>query len=557
MANNDWYVLPTSVGGRQTGPVMLYDYAEAKYNEYTSGNWTATPTGYDGKSWGFIQQGSRSNPDPGYAPQTDYASGWDPRLDTYPVNYFIFKIDNEGTPVYIRMHGDGSGSTYLSFDISFDEGTTWTVMGGSTGFLTYEWACPMQRIIDGIQYIGIATFWKDTSDRWVRNGVYMDLSKIRELIGPLEGEEESPDFGEESTSAGYDGNGLFDDSSDTIGVPSDPSIGVTDVGFVNVYNPSVAGLTQLGAEIFPQFTTITPYSPTGNTVVDALTDVAECLINIGNMIPNIMDVIQSAVLINYVVDCHVIPVAPTTSGATAIKLGYKTLGISAPAVTSDYVTFDCGSIQIGEYYGNFIDYAPFTQIKLFLPFVGFVPIEPEYVQSGTLSVKYKFNIIDGSFMAYVLSSSSKSKLSNTVIAQYGGNACVHIPVTGVNYANMVSGIAAGSVGAATALMAGDAKGVASNALQMASMGPMLQSSNGYNATTSFLSVRVPYLVIERSVSHFSRHYSEENGLPSHINADFSKLIGYTEASKVHMDGITATEAEVKQIEALLASGVIF
>ena len=371
--------------------------------------------------------------------------------------------------------------------------------------------------------------------------------------------EKSEQFGEPSTEGGYTG-GTFDDSSDVISIPTAPTLGVTSAGFINVYSPSANELAQFGSELFPDLS-FTPVSQGGtpSSVTDALVAMAQVLVDFGNQIPALIDMYINANLIQYVIDCHLIPVAPTTTGTSPLKVGFKTFSQTPAKVTSDYIDFDCGTLNVGEYYANFIDYSPYTSAKLYLPFVGFMDIAPEYWQSGTLQVIYRFNVIDGSFVAYVKSTSSKSKLSDTVIAQFGGNACVHIPITGLNYASMVSGI----VSAVSPLLpsskanVGTVDKLVNSANTIASAKPTMQQSNGYNATTSFLTVRVPYLLIERSVSNFSRKYDSENGIPSNITLDFSTLSGFTKATMLHLDGIAgATEDDLDEIASLLAEGVI-
>lgn len=440
----------------------------------------------------------------------------------------------------------------------------------------------MGAIKDGAYYLGI---YKRGSDLvWsCANGIY-DWNYAYTVRGDIKSFEISPDqflwywsqqlgvtlskfdmrvtisseaYGDASTPEGYTG-GTFDDSSDTISIPTIPTIGVSSTGFVNVYNPSPAALTGFGSELFPNLS-FTPVSslPAPTDVQTALENIATVLTDFGNQIPNIVDMFINDKLINYVLDCHVIPVAPTVTTNANIKVGFRTFSQSAPVVTSDYIDFDCGSINIGEYYANYIDYAPYTQAKLFLPFVGYVDVLPEYWQSGTLSITYRFNIIDGSFIAYVKSTSSKSKLTDTIIGQYGGNCCVHIPVTGLNYSSMVSGLVSGA--AAVISQASGPNGgtnTVKNAVNIASARPSIQSSNGYNSTSAFLSCRTPYLMIERSVASFSQYYATENGLPSNVTAKLSTLSGYTEASNIIMSISGATEAESNEIAALLAGGVI-
>lgn len=487
----------------------------------------------------------------GYTPIDYRSAGIDLSQHAAPLEICRFITD---TGTLIRKYIPTS--TAMAWQVSTDNGVTWTDL------VNYGVGDLMSRVLVPFAYDNGGNTMYDFAAVPAGAGVYgsytfqgIDWELIASVYGEVEEEEVSPEYGEASGPDGYDG-GTFDDSSDTIGIPAMPSIGVSSIGFVNVYNPSTGALAQLGEDLFPDFTSTTPYTPTGNTVIDAITDVAEALANIATNIPNVIEMYNNAQLINYIIDCHIIPVTPTVSAAVSIKIGYKTMNQIAPKVTSDYVDCDCGTLNIGEYYRNFIDYGPYTQAKLFLPFVGFVPIEPELFQSGALKVVYRFNVIDGSFMAFVLSTSSKSKLYQSVIGQWGGNACVHVPITGINYSNMVSGIAAGASAVVAEIGKGSLIGTADAALNTAAAAPALQSSNGYNATTSFLSVRTPYLVIERSVSHYSKDYGHEQGFPSEITADWSTLSGYTESDAIHLEGLGATEEETKEIASLLAAGVI-
>lgn len=327
----------------------------------------------------------------------------------------------------------------------------------------------------------------------------------------------------------------YDDTSDPIEVPAPPAIGVTDTGFMNIYNPSVGALAGLGSTLFP------PIQPPPDVM---------------GAISNLCDIMISQNLINYVVDCHVIPAAPSIGQSQVIKVGYMNTNVSAPVVTSDYVLQTCGGISIQEYYGGFQDYLC-THSQLYLPFLGFVDMKPEYWQNGVLQIEYRFNVIDGSFMAYVISSSSKSQLHNTVIAQYAGNACMHIPITGVNYANMVSGI----VGAAFDLVKNptgiNAASTVASALNTMAAGGKMYSSNGYNSTSCLLGVRTPYLLIERAVPSYPTRYGHDKGYPTNISTSLSGVSGYTVIEDIDLSGIPLTEGELSELRSLLNEGVYF
>lgn len=377
--------------------------------------------------------------------------------------------------------------------------------------------------------------------------------------------EKSEEYGSYSESGGY-GGGSFDDSSDSFGLPSLPSLGVSEVGFINVYNPSKGQLQGFADELFPNFEMPTPSTATG------LEAVAENLANTFEVIGDFAESFVNSGLINYVIDCHIVPVAPTTSGTSKIKVGFKTFNYSPAKVTSDYVEFDCGSLEIAEYYQNFLDYEG-TKAKLYLPFIGFVDIKPEWFQSGKLGVTYHFNIIDGSCIAFVIATSSKSKLTNTVVATFGGNCCVHMPITGVNYSSMISGVVGGAVGIASnasnmiktnradkgTVMSNieGATGIASNLADAVGAKPSIEQSNGYNAGMSFMCYRRPYLLIERPVASFSKNYPKEQGLPLNVTKKLGSMKGFTTCTAPVVDNFHCLEEEKEMIKQALIEGTIF
>ena len=328
---------------------------------------------------------------------------------------------------------------------------------------------------------------------------------------------------------------VMDDTSDTIDLPTDPPIGVTGSGFINVYKPSIGALHGLGDILFP--------SPSASQ-------------DVPTMLLTLCETIANSNLINYVIDCHVIPVAPNVGNNAEIKVGYRMTGISVPVVTSDYVDFSCGTLSLAEYYGGAQDYTA-TRSKLYIPFVGFVDMKPEFWQAGVIGVDYKFNVIDGSFMAYIRSTSSKSQLTGSVIAQYAGNACMHFPVTGVNYANMVSGLV-GAVTAPAAIKGASAVlGGAYSAANAITGGGSVQQSNGYNATASILGVRTPYLMIERAVPSVPSYFNHDKGYPSNITTGLANVSGYTEIEDIDLSGIPLTQVELDELRGLLKEGVYF
>ena len=365
--------------------------------------------------------------------------------------------------------------------------------------------------------------------------------------------ERDPNYGPESEPGGYGpedpsggGSGgpgpTFDAKSDPwVDYPLKP--GIAALGLVNLYKCDVGSLVNLGAELFPDI-----HFPTS-------------LSDVGAVIAAVSDSIWNSKLIDYIVSAHIIPVDVTGGALTDIKVGTRTLtGILARPISDDVIEFDCGTIHIDEYYTNFVDYM--TRCRLYLPFYGMIDIKAEYWQSADLSVKYLFNVIDGSFTVQVFSTVNRHQEPFTsMIGQYTGCACVHVPMTGASYSSMFGGMIANAGGMALSMASGNPAAAATSALNM-SQGAMtgangnMQMSNAYNASAGFYGYPCPYVIIERPISYFPRNYAAENGLPLLVTKTIGTCRGFTTAENIILDGIPCTSDEKERIRNYFKSGVI-
>ena len=427
-----------------------------------------------------------------------------------------------------------------------------TGVGGSIGCCFFsEIYTPFDRSI--LRFGGVYTY-SISNDKvtleWTDLSIGLPYNEFLDTlnIGEPEIDEKDDEYGNYSTSGGY-GGGSFDDSSDAFGLPSLPSLGVSEVGFVNVYNPTKNEMLGFADELFPDYEKPTPSQKEG------LDGVVENLANVTNVIGFLTDSYINKGLIDFVIDCHIVPVTPSTTSSTGLKVGFKTFEYNPKKVVRDYVEFDCGSLSIPEYYQNFLDYMG-TRAKLYCPFIGFVDVKPEWFQSGVLQLIYHFNVIDGSCIAFLIGTSSKSNLKNTVVATFGGNCCVHMPITGLNYSSMITGIVAGGASIVGSAATKDLGGMAKGVTEILSAKPSLEQSNGYNAGMSYMCYRRPYLLIERPVASFSKNYPRERGLPLNVTKKLSNVSGFTTCEAPVLDGLRALDEEKEMIRAALAEGII-
>lgn len=370
------------------------------------------------------------------------------------------------------------------------------------------------------------------------DGFSIPFAKFADVLGgnPT-GEEYSPEFGPGAGPEGYDG-GSFDDHSDVVDFPTDPQ-SILGLGFINVYKCSANSLVDFGAALFPEITW------------------PQSLTEVGEVIAAVSDSIWNSKLIDYVISVHCVPGDVPAGALEDIKVGARTMtGILARKITKEYVTFDFGSIQTGRVFKNYADIM--TGCKVFLPFYGFVPLPAEYWNGCTLTLRYKFNVIDGSFLAYLKASDCYYSKLNGVIGQYGGSAVVHMPTTGANYASMFANVIGSGAKLASGIASGNVGKVASSAVSIAANiggGGDTQGSESYNASSSFMSMRTPFLLIELPVPQFPTKYAPEKGLPANISYVLGTLSGLVICDSPRIT-FACTEDEQKEIIAALREGII-
>lgn len=383
-----------------------------------------------------------------------------------------------------------------------------------------------------------AVLWGDPTD---------EFSVV--LGGGVPGEKDSPEFGPASEpGGGYNEDtpssekGTFDDTSDKITPSSKPTLTPLSSNLVHAYKVDVQTLNDIANAIY--------------------VDLANDWSSIETALEAIYNAIFAAKYVDYLLDLLILPINVPAPNLVDVKVGGKYLTLSSGRVqsylvTDPYVDFDCGSVSIPEYWANFLDYTG-TKVKLFLPYIGYVDIQPEYVINGELNVKYRFNVLDGSFIVHVLSTSGKSQLEESMIGQYAGVAAVHVPLQASDYATKVSGLIS-AIGTVAAGMAAGGVGAMAGAANLGNtlmQKPGSTHANGYNASSSYLSHRCPYLIIERQVSQFSEKYMEEVGLPLNVMRTLGSMSGLTKCEAAHLDTIPCSVEGKEKISRLMKSGII-
>lgn len=326
--------------------------------------------------------------------------------------------------------------------------------------------------------------------------------------------------GGESEPGGGDGD--FDNDNDNVDFPDIPALSAVTSGLLTIYSPLLADLVSLANFLWSGLFDI-------DTLKKLFSDPMQAIISLG-----------------------IVPLTITGTTPTSVYFGNVDTGLSMPKVNNQYITVDCGNINIKKYFGSYLDYEPYTKIEIYLPFIGFHQLSTDDLMGNNINLKYYFDLLTGSCVAII-------KSGIHVLYSFSGQCLFQIPVTASNWNSLLTGIitsatsiGAAAVGAATVPLAMGK--VASTAINSAK--PTIEKSGSLSGTAGLLANKTPYLVITRPRQCVPKNQNKFIGYPSFINKKIGDLSGYTEIESIHLQGIPCTSEELNEIENILKGGVI-
>ena len=257
-----------------------------------------------------------------------------------------------------------------------------------------------------------------------------------------------------------------------------------------------------------------------------------------------------------IIGLHKVFASPSISGTGTIKVGYLDSGVGSNLVGAQYTEIDCGTVKLDEYFKNALDYTK-TDVYLYLPFVGIVPLNVEDVTRANINVKYKVDVLTGACLASV--NVTRDAGGGGQLYVYAGNCAVQYPLSSGSYMGIVAsalGIA-GSI-AGTVLSGGAmlpmALGVSASALGGART--KVEHSGSLSGNSGAMGIKKPYLIIRRPQTKIANNFELLAGMSQNEYGVLSSYTGQTRVKYVHLENIPATDKELTQIEELLKSGVL-
>lgn len=259
--------------------------------------------------------------------------------------------------------------------------------------------------------------------------------------------------------------------------------------------------------------------------------------------------------IDAVIGFHQIYCTPITGSDKIIKAGYLNSPVSAAEVTDQYVTIDCGEINVSEYYFNTLDYSN-TRLMLYLPFIGIIPLSTSICMGSKLNIVYRIDVFTGTCLAQI---KVIKENSNAVMYAFEGNCAVQIPLTATTYTGTVSALING-ISAGLSIYMGDYMSAAGDVASAIKGGLTNQSgvkqSGTMGSNAGALGIRKPYLIATHPYSYNAYEYNKQYGFPINKTIVLSDVAGYTKVKSIHLSNIPCTDDELELIEQLLKEGVI-
>lgn len=383
-------------------------------------------------------------------------------------------------------------------------------------------------VIDGLSTLFSSNKFNGLTFRYTANQAYVGTINFdRYLHGLTPYAPPKDPYAPVGDSEESESEGQFDwDSGDDVDFPDLPTVSAVDTGLISLYVPTLGQIQSLASYMWSPLFSL-------DTLKKMFADPMDAILGL-SIIPNVASV----------------------GGAREVAVGNIGTGISMNIASSQYAQVDCGSLTVNEQYGSYLDYAPYSEVSIYLPYIGIRPLKADDVMGKTVHVKYNIDILSGACIAMVRSQAD----NNSVLYTFLGTLSTPIPVTGNDWTNTINGIisAAASIGSAVATGGATAPAAVANLASTAtnSMKPEVAHSGSLSSGGGLLGEQVPYLIFTSPRMCKPLDQNVYMGYPSFITKTIGDISGYNEIEVTHLNNVFASDAEIDEIISILQSGVI-
>lgn len=265
---------------------------------------------------------------------------------------------------------------------------------------------------------------------------------------------------------------------------------------------------------------------------------------------------------------------PTDIGTKSIRSGFLDSGVVSPII-SRYTTINCGTITVPEYYGNYLDYSPYSKCHVYLPFIGIVELNVDDIVGHAVNITYTIDEYNGSCIAQITVAKSIEVNGSTVdysntMYQFSGNCAVELPLAGgtqsairagliqaaaYGLSSVIGGIAAGAMGNVGGAISQMGYGAANAIGSVVSAKSSVQHSGSFGSSYGAMGIKTPFITVTRPRQIEVINYNQLYGFPAHAMVTLGTCTGFTRVREVEVKSSNASDEEKKRIEELLKEGV--
>lgn len=335
-------------------------------------------------------------------------------------------------------------------------------------------------------------------------------------------DEESNDTQSTGDNAVNYGNGTGEDTTEYIDFPSLPSDNpATKSGLYRIVKIDTANLNTLSSFLWST-------SPL-DTLIKVFSKPWDCIISLMTL-----------------------PYAVTAdNSASELKILDYSTGANVYKNVSTQESILFGTCDITESFGNFLDYTN-TTVSIYLPFIGWNPLDVQDVMDATLTLVY--NIDNQTGQCIVLLKCTKNNMDvDSVTYEWSGNIATQLPLTGNDASQYLLGLMQSVTSFATTNFG---SGVSINNVASATFNKnKIITSGRLDSNTGNLSIMYPYIKIERPIWSRPNNYLDMVGQPYNGENTLGNLTGYVEVESVKSELNGVPKKSRDKIIELLKDGV--
>lgn len=249
-----------------------------------------------------------------------------------------------------------------------------------------------------------------------------------------------------------------------------------------------------------------------------------------------------------------------SSKTSQVYIGNVPVQVGETAVNGDVIDrnliLNIGTFTILPKYNSFLDLQPFTNIQLYLPFVGYVQLDNNIVLNMECTLTAYIDVLT------LMGKYQITRSDNVIVGEWEFNSAIELPLSATNKAQAdfskltTLGKTLGNVvGDVLSMDVGGGVSDAVNGITSA-LATQYHTTTSGNLTSnlSLMTSRQCYIQITRPMWQDIQLFNHTYGRICNQTLQIGTLKGYTKILDIDLTGISATKEEKDMIKSIMADG---